>query len=376
MKIPGYPDTLLCYCQNVHPAETWDEAFSAISTHALAVRERVSPFSPFGLGLRLSKKAADTLIRPGNLAAFRDFLRSRDCYVFTINGFPYGNFHATPVKERVYAPDWRDADRLSYTLSLAEILAGLLPDGISGSVSTVPGSWKPWLKGPGDVEEIRANLGRAALGLAEIFERTGRTVNLALEPEPGCLLETTRETIDFFDTLPDEARGRIGVCLDACHAATVFEEPSESLAALLKNGVPVFKVQVSAALSAELPEGLAALKKFADPVYLHQTRIIGEDGCIRAWDDLPEALDAYNGGKGTCRVHFHVPLHTPPMPGFSSTAEGLSPLFFALALQGGVSHFEIETYTFDVLPPELKACGVVTSIAKEYGWVLSRLPGA
>lgn len=376
MKIPGYPDAHLCYCQNVHPAETWDEAFSAISTSALAVRERVSPGRPFGLGLRLSKMAADALLRPGNLAAFRDFLESRDCYVFTINGFPYGNFSAAPVKERVYAPDWRSAERLSYTLALAEILAGLLPDGISGSISTVPGSWKPWLKGPGDVDEIRANLGLAALGLAEISERTGRTVNLALEPEPGCLLETTRETIAFFDTLPDKARGRIGVCLDACHAATVFEEPSESLAALIEKGVPVFKAQVSAALSARLPEGLSALEKFADPVYLHQTRIRGEDGVTRAWDDLPEALAAYGGGRENWRVHFHVPLHTPSLPGLSTTAGGLSPRFFALALQGGVSHFEIETYTFDALPPELKSCGVVESIAKEYEWALSRLPGA
>lgn len=376
MKIPGYPDAHLCYCLNVHPAETWDEAFSAIRTSALAVRDLVSPGRPFGLGLRLSRLAADALVRPGNLAAFRDFLKSRDCYVFTINGFPYGNFSAPPVKERVYAPDWRNADRLSYTLILAEILAGLLPEGMPGSISTVPGSWKPWLKGPADLDKIRANLGRAALGLAEIEGRTGRRVNLALEPEPGCLLETTAETIDFFDSLPGEARERVGVCLDACHAATVFEEPSESLARLLENGVPVFKVQVSAALSAELPQGLSALKKFADPVYLHQARLRGEDGCVRAWDDLPEALAAYGGGHGNLRVHFHVPLHTPSLPGLATTAEGLSPRFFALALQSGVSHFEIETYTFDVLPPELKSGGAVASIAKEYEWALSRLPGA
>ena len=41
-----------------------------------------------------------------------------------------------------------------------------------------------------------------------------------------------------------------------------------------------------------------------------------------------------------------------------------------------LEHLEIETYTFDVLPEELRAQDVAASIAREYEWLLPRLGNA
>ena len=76
------------------------------------------------------------------LLSFQKWLEEKNCYVFTINGFPYGNFHGERVKEQVYRPDWSTSDRLEYTVLLFEILEKLLQPGEEGSVSTLPGSFK------------------------------------------------------------------------------------------------------------------------------------------------------------------------------------------------------------------------------------------
>jgi hypothetical protein len=97
----------LAYCTNVHRGETWDETFAALRTHTDAVRRRVAPDEPYGIGLRLGAAAAAELsAKPGERDAFRRWLDETNSYVFTINGFPYGSFHGTRVKEQVYAPDW------------------------------------------------------------------------------------------------------------------------------------------------------------------------------------------------------------------------------------------------------------------------------
>ena len=126
----------LAYCTNIHRGETWAETFAALQTYALAVRERVCPHAPYGLGLRLSHVAARELSEPGTLTAFQRWLAAQSCYVFTINGFPYGQFHGGRVKEQVYQPDWTTPERLAYTNLLFDLLARLVPDGVAGRVST------------------------------------------------------------------------------------------------------------------------------------------------------------------------------------------------------------------------------------------------
>jgi sugar phosphate isomerase/epimerase len=368
----------LTYCLNVHPGETWQENLQAIETHALAVRERVAPGRPFALGLRLGAEAAATLSAGTHLAAFKALLQRHDLYVFTINGFPYGEFHGAPVKTEVYRPDWRDEHRLVYTNQLADILAELLPEGIDGSISTVPVAYAPWMQQDSDVAAAKANLVAAGRHLAALKARTGRTIRLALEPEPDCYIEDTPGAIHFFNEVLLTGEGAalrdyLGICLDTCHLAMQFEDPALSLQQLHAAGIVIPKVQVSAALRA--PEAALVrqrLEVFAESVYLHQVKTRSGAG-LHSYPDLPEFLAVEPSTDSEARIHFHVPLYFEGDEALTTTSPDLTPHFFELAMQQGIEQFEIETYTFDVLPPELRARGVVASIIAEYDWLLPRL---
>lgn len=386
MIVRRSPPLHLAYCLNVHRGEDWAANLEAIRTHTLDIRERVAPGDTFGLGLRLSRRAADELCDPARLADFRRFMAEHGLYVFTINGFPYGGFHDVPVKKSVYAPDWRSPERLEYTRRLGDILAGLLPEGTPGSISTVPGSYRDWMQSEADTEELVGNLADCVSHLGRIEAETGRHITLALEPEPDCLLDTTAGTVEFFNTVlarhpamhaaGEKWRSYLGVCLDACHLSVQFEEPATGLSMLLQNGIQVPKVHLSAALRAPCSRETASrLSAFADETYLHQTRIRLADGRILCWPDLTkEALETVaREPDAEARVHVHVPLYFEQSQGLCSTATDLSPKFFRTATDAGVPHLEIETYTFDVLPPALASLPVEESTAREYRWVLDRL---
>ncbi len=384
MLIERQPPVHLTYCLNVHRGETWAENFAAIREHALAVRALVAPSETFGLGLRLSNQAARELDSSEAREPAKRFFTEHDLYAFTINGFPYGRFHSGRVKEQVYAPDWRTAERRDYTNLLADILADLLPDGMTGSISTVPGSFKPWIAGGDDVRTMAEMLLDCVVHLDAIRQRTGREIHLGLEPEPACFLETTDETIRFFNEslLPlaqwrvseESLRRHLGVCFDTCHVALQFEELVASFRRFQREGIRISKVQISSALSATPgAEAFEALRRFCEPVYLHQVKARQGSGELLSWTDLPDALEQADrlAEAEQMRVHFHVPLFVERYGALSSTAPALTPQFFALL--HSVEHLEIETYTFDVLPEELRSGGIVPSIAGEYEWVLKNL---
>jgi len=398
MKIQADPPIHLTYCLNIHAGETWEENFAAIRDNVPKVRDRLGRDGPFGLGLRLSRQAADELDNAAAIAAFGQFLQAEGLYVFTVNGFPYGRFHGTTVKQDAYAPDWRTPERREYTLTIARVLAALLPEATGGSISTVPGSYKAWIQSPESVHEIVTDLADVAAELSLLAKETGRSICLALEPEPDCYLETTDETVEFFtETLARQGckhlrsehglglsesdrilREHLGVCLDTAHAAVQFEDLAESLTKLQLAGVTVAKVQLSSALQVR-PTAAAVerLGEFCDPVYLHQVKALRPDGEIDAYDDLPAALQAAGAGAvgRQWRVHFHVPLFLERAGELASTSAELSAEFWSLLLAGATEHLEIETYTFDVLPPDLRLADVTESIAREYRWVLSKIAG-
>ncbi len=396
MQILRQPPAHLTYCLNVHPGETLADQIAAIRDHAVPVRNSVAPGVRFGLGLRLANQAALELESAPAMDSLKSLLAELDMYAFTVNGFPFGDFHGAAVKERVYRPDWRDPERREYTCRLARQLSTMLPANISGSISTVPGSYKAWICAPVDVETMVNNLADVALYLAEIHRESGPEIHLGLEPEPDCYLETTAETIDFFTQRlwplgsrrvasalgcplgEAEAllRRHVGVCFDTCHLALQFEDLGDSLERLIAQGIRISKIQISAALRTLWQPGTAAaLRPFCDPVYLHQVKTLA-DG--RAWSrgDLELALAApQTKGGEEWRIHCHVPLYFAGDGIIASTADQLTPDFFRKALSGGVEHFEIETYTFNVLPEPLRKLGVERSIVEEYRWVLARLPG-
>ncbi|GAA4489317.1 metabolite traffic protein EboE [Actinoallomurus oryzae] len=353
----------LAYCTNVHPAEDLDGVLAQLARYAEPVRERLGA-GTLGVGLWLAADVARALADETALARLRRELDARGLEVVTLNGFPYRAFHAPVVKRAVYVPDWTERARLDYTLDLARILQRLLPDDVArGSISTLPLGWRtPWPSERDDAARRRLDL------LARELARLDRPVRAAIEPEPGCVIETTgrlRRTLDQAD--PEW----IGSCLDLCHLAVGFEDPAAAVAA----AAPVVKAQVSAALQADDPadpETRRALAAFAEPRFLHQTR--AADG--RSWDDLDEALAA--GGPGPWRVHFHIPLHAKPEPPLATAHDTLVDTLGVLL--GGpaalVDHLEVETYTWDVLPAELRpgeARTLVDGIADELAWTRDRL---
>ncbi len=394
MQIQNQSPLHLTYCLNIHPGETLAENLAAIRQHAVAVKQRLAPRRPFGLGLRLGAAAAAELRAPAARKKMRDELDALGLYAFTINGFPYGQFHGARVKENVYAPDWRTRERLDYTCLLADILADLLPEGLSGSISTLPGSFKPWIHKEADVRAMAQNLVACARHLAALRAKTGREIHVGMEPEPFCFLEMTDEVIKFFEgplaaACADAAerelvRRHLGVCLDTCHAALQFESPLDALRRYRAAGLRVSKIQLSAALEVVLaefrgnrnsrPEEVEALRAFDEPVYLHQTKARFKSGELLAWPDLSDALPAIaeSGRLETVRVHFHVPLFWKGGAPLRSTAPDLSAEFFREAC-AATGHLEVETYTFAVLPETMRAAGVVDCIGRELEWVLQRL---
>ena len=388
----------LTYCTNIHPGESWPEIRANVEKFFPAVRDRVAPGQAFGIGLRLSGKASKTLTEdPAALREFQEFMSRNKLYVFTINGFPYGTFHGTRVKEEAYLPDWRDPERLRYTDELAELMAKLLPAGIEGSISTVPGAYKPAMGKDFDIARITEHMVRHAARLVDIRKRTGKFIALAIEPEPSCYLETIEECVEFFgnhlfgnaavnllgDLTGMDARAasaalhdHLGLCLDLCHAAVEFEDPDACLNQLANAGIRVHKMQISAGLRvAKLtPGALEGLRQFNDPVYLHQVVEQGPGG-VRRFTDLPEALATVNGNAGgrEWRVHFHVPIFLDELGEFSSTSFFIRKVLERHRRQPVSAHLEVETYTWNVLPPHLQAGGMEQAIARELNWVREEL---
>lgn len=394
MRIQETPPLHLTYCLNVHPGETWSENFASIQNEAMQVRKRVAPDRWFGLGLRLSCQAAYELARPERLQEFAEFLSSEKIYVFTINAFPYGQFHGTSIKEDVYRPDWTSKQRLEYTTIVADILAALLPDDVSGSISTVPCSYKNWVASDDDLTKIIRNLTEVVAHLARIRKLSGKDICLCLEPEPDCYIENTEEAIAFFlspmassvtlhlrkhhgfsnAAAEDILHRHLGICCDTAHMAVQFEDFTESLNQLRAAGVRIGKVQLSSALQIQPTlDALHSLQEFCESTYLHQVRIRSNSGQILSFPDLPQALNAadlMSDPGEQWRIHFHVPLFFSQHESLASTSDLFTPEFMHAITTGITEHLEIETYTFSVLPRILQVAEVTESIAKEYEWVL------
>jgi sugar phosphate isomerase/epimerase len=353
---------------NIFPGESLEALTQVISNECVKIKSLICPGEDFGLGLRLSAESAAELRDLPKLKALKDLLTQKGLYAFTVNAFPFGNFHIAPVKEKVYFPDWSSPERLQYSCDVAEALAYLLPeDSVLGSISTVPVTFGKTL--PSDAI---GNLRKCAEYLMGLEQRTGKHIELALEPEPDCYLETCDETIDFFELLADQIDPQLmtylGVCLDTCHGALQFEDATESLQAYLAAEINISKIQLSSAiiLDHEKPGDEALMFPFEEKVYLHQTRVMDANHEVKAFKDLPEALKA--APKGEWRTHFHAPLHFEGQGQLRSTFKLIDQSFFDLALQY-CDHIETETYTYLVLPEprqEITACIVdELALAKE-----------
>ncbi len=387
----------LTYCTNIHAADGWTAVKENVERFAPTLKERLSPSSPFGIGLRLSARDARELLEGDRLDRFRRDLDDRGLYVALINGFPHGSFHRTPVKADVYAPDWRDEERVRYTLDLVTILSRLLPAGLDGGVSTAPLSYKSWVPDL-DPRPFTRNVVRVADALARARQERGTLIHLDIEPEPDCLIETSDEFLSFFNgTLMEDGgpllaaslgcsvdaarahlREHVRICVDCCHFAVEYEDPVAALERVRASDAQVGRVQLSSAIKVVFPHDEAAcagiverLRRFADTTYLHQ--VIERRGTtLSHFPDLDVALDHDQSPRGSeWRVHFHVPLFTSDYDGLASTQDYVRQVIGLACQTRFAKHFEIETYTWDVLPPGLKI-DLLESIEREYRWVLAQ----
>ncbi len=374
----------LAYCTNIHRGESWAQTFDSLQRHTLAVRDRVSPGKSYAIGLRLGADAARELSDPSTLKAFRHWLDREQCYVFTINGFPYGRFHGGRVKEQVYAPDWTAPERLEYTNLLFDLLGQIVPQGVEGSVSTVPVTFKGFDRSAAQIAGARAQLWHCVEHIERVSRATGRMLHLGLEPEPLCHLETTEETAEFFCQLREDRPGddrldaHLGVNYDCCHLGVEFEEAPAALARLRDHRIRLSKIHLSNALCVvPTAEARAALAEFAEGVYFHQVVARTADGRLRRFKDLDLALEAAAAQAPSpdeeWRIHFHIPLHSAPTPQFGNTAGHLLGVLDAVAAAPQMcSHFEMETYTWEVMPEELKSGDVVDQLVREYEWTCAQ----
>lgn len=380
------PGSVLGYCANVHAAHAFDDMMANLDRHAVAVRERLALDGPMGVGLWLPASVADEVERDRLAPRLRAFLEERGLLAFTINGFPFGDFHADRVKHAVYRPTWAEPARLQYTLSLARLLAELIPDDAEGSISTLPLGWPTDLPDGPAIEAAAANLRRLAEQLDDLERRTGRLVHVDLEPEPGCVLETSDDVAAFFDRrlygrgVDDAVRRHLGVCHDVCHAAVMFEPQARAIDRYLAAGVSIGKVQLSAAVHAPFdaldPAARRAavdqLRRFDEPRYLHQTRTGPDEPLV---DDLSEALARIDPAGDDppvtpWRVHFHVPLSLEGFGSLLTTRGEVVEALASLPTGGGrPRHFEAETYAWGVLPEALKRPTLAEGIADELAWV-------
>ena len=363
--------TVLTYCTNVHAIEDLASVLAALSRYCAPVRRRLG-VRRLSLGLWLSRRSASALVvSPDARARLRDALETNGLELVTLNGFPYGDFHAERVKEEVYRPDWADVRRHRYTLDLAHLLCELLPaDVAEGTISTLPLTYAPTAR-PSSAEDSATILAHLAVDLDRLAERSGRQIRVCLEPEPDCIVETSDQAIAFFhEQLRPAVRRRgvdpaivdrhLGLCFDACHQAVAFEDPVAAWTKIAAAGIRVGKVQLSCALEVPAEASSRAegrLRPFDEIRFLHQVRRRDRKGVIEGWTDLGPALAARErfAEPADWRVHFHAPLHWEPEGhGLRTTAQDLLGLIPRVAATRPLPHLEVETYTWNVLPEAIR----------------------
>ena len=397
------PYGLLTYCTNIHAGESWADHFAALKQNIPVIKKRISPGASFGIGLRLSNQASLELGKQETLQNFKHWLKDEDCFVFTMNGFPYGGFHRTKVKDQVHAPDWTTSDRVSYTIRLFNILSELLPAGMEGGISTSPLSYKYWKTGGQQhnvIESATKNVLQVIEHLIGIRHTTGTHLHLDIEPEPDGLLGNGPEFFDWNEQylMPigkdylakqlgyteeqsaEAIRDHLQLCYDVCHFAVGYEDHAAVVRKIRERKIRVGKIQISAALKAAMPMEqskrepvIHAFQQFNESTYLHQVVARQKDGSFRQYPDLPEALaDAANPSTTEWRSHFHVPLFIHDYGLLQSTQTDIKEVLALHADKRFTNHLEVETYTWEVLPDAMKL-PQSESIIREMEWVMNFL---
>ena len=389
----------ITYCTNIHPGQDWEQTFYSLKDYVPTIKSAVSKDQTFGLGLRLSNKASEELNQGDRLAKFKTWLEEQGLYVFTMNGFPYGNFHNERVKENVYLPDWTSRSRVDYTKRLFEQLALLIPKEMEGGISTAPIGYKHRFSD--DISRREAfkksaeHICEVVIQLYELEKTTGTYLHLDIEPEPDCLIENSKELVSFFQSyllpsaqeilknklglstsqIPEIVLKYVTVCYDICHFSLAYESPGETFKRLEEFGIKIGKIQVSAALKIlferhEAKKIWDTLERFDEPTYLHQVTE-RDGGQVKTYPDLPDVLGR-KASFSELRAHFHVPIFLEEFDALYSTQDQILEVISYLKRVPITKHLEVETYTWEVLPSSLKL-DLSESIIRELTWLTEKL---
>ena len=180
----------------------------------------------------------------------------------------------------------------------------------------------------------------------------------------------------------ERAIEHLGVNYDCCHLAVEYEQPAAALERFQTHRIRISKLHFSSAMKVTPNAATkAALKSFIDPVYYHQVIARAANGSLTRYPDLDDALESASAPgvelEEEWRIHFHVPLHCQDshnLSTFETTTDHILGVMDILAKNPALcSHIEMETYTWEVLPPELKNQDVVEQLAREYEWTLRHM---
>lgn len=364
----------LSYCTNVHAGEGFEEVLTGLREVSAPLRQRLIPQGELGIGLYLSDSVARLLTaEPHLLSTLQRELDRSGLYVATMNAFPFGAFHAPRVKEAVFRPCWNESLRVEHTLRCARILAQLAPDDVPAALSTHSGGPRHLGREGAVANEMRQGF----LAAWHALESMDRAIAIAIEPEPDSTHESVIEVSRFLaQELYPAARAlglkrdHVGLCLDTCHAAVLFESTAAIRSAL---GAPtrVAKMQLSSALEVREPGrdplACAELGAWVEPRWFHQVRGRMRGGPLLSAPDLetwfPAAQESEWWTAEAWRVHFHVPIFLDRLGALFTTREVLRELFTQALIEDWTRVFEIETYTFDRLPPEWRGDGGASDLA-------------
>ena len=91
------------------------------------------------------------------------------------------------------------------------------------------------------------------------------------------------------------------------------------------------------------------------------------------YPDLPQALAQIQKPEASeWRAHFHVPIFIERYQNLYSTRDEIEKVLSYILKKPITDHLEVETYTWEVLPPGLRE-DLVKSIERELKWVLGQL---
>jgi hypothetical protein len=382
----------LSYCTNIHFGESWEEVFYILKFHSRKLRNAFLKMDQFGIGLRLSNSSIINLSKSSFFFDFLFWLKINNFYIKSVNGFPYSFFGSNYIKDNVYLPDWSNFKRYIYSRRIIILFSNFLNKNNFGGISTLPLSYKYFFCNYSYnnlyIKSIKYLYSLLIL-LNDIYVNNKIFIHLDIEPEPDCVVSNTLDYINFFKKwLLDRIilyflkkkihmfiLNYFRICFDICHSSVEFESICQSFNSIFLFNIKFGKFQISSSLKIDKMNfyNSYVFSYLPETPYIHQ--VYGKtfyDNIITYKDISLAHILLYKKKIVEYRIHYHVPIFFDKYEIFESTQQYIIEFFKLLKKRNAFYIFEIETYTFDILPCYLKL-NILYSLKREYDWVIKNL---